>query len=327
MIIKIKNFILITKKNKCSNLGLVRVSDQLEHDINCLGIDSKYIYASAQNNIYADYRITAATTGVVSSFASRIVGIGGSTYTIPNAAVYQVADTVAQTGVTITNSYGLYIGNMADPVSGGSVTNSWGVYQSNSSNKNYFAGFVSIGSRSYSGVDNACLSVNGGNSQAAIIQIADNSKDVISCWNQSTSGSPNFISFYTENSPTARGSIYYSRGAGQVVYGVSSDVRLKENIVDAPSALEKINSVKIRSFDWKETGIHTDFGVVAQELVTVAPEAVVEGAENPEESIMGEKQYWQVDTSILVPAMIKAMQEQQAIIEDLKSRIEVLEAK
>jgi hypothetical protein len=40
-------------KKKCSNLGLFRVSEQLEHDINCLGNDSKYIYVSAQNNIYA----------------------------------------------------------------------------------------------------------------------------------------------------------------------------------------------------------------------------------------------------------------------------------
>jgi len=100
---------------------------------------------AAQNNIYADYRITAATTGVVSSFASRIVGIGGSTYTIPDAAVYKADPIVAQTGVTITNSYGLYIGNMSDPISGGSVTNPWGIYQATSSNKNYFAGDVGIG--------------------------------------------------------------------------------------------------------------------------------------------------------------------------------------
>jgi hypothetical protein len=29
------------------------VSDQLEHEISCLAIDSKYIYASAKNNVYA----------------------------------------------------------------------------------------------------------------------------------------------------------------------------------------------------------------------------------------------------------------------------------
>lgn len=34
-------------------MGLVRVSDQLEHEISCLGIDSKYIYAASRNNVYA----------------------------------------------------------------------------------------------------------------------------------------------------------------------------------------------------------------------------------------------------------------------------------
>lgn len=188
-------------------------------------------------------------------------------------------------------------------------------------------GYLSIGTRNYSGYGNACLSVEGGTSQAMVISVPNQSTDVISCWNQATAANPNLISFYTEGTPTARGSIYYNRGANQIVYGVSSDVRLKENIVDAPSALEKITSVKIRSFDWKETGTHTDFGVIAQELVTVAPEAVVEGAENIEEAVFGGKQYWQVDTSVLVPAMIKAIQEQQALITSLTARIEALESK
>jgi len=143
-------------------------------------------------------------------------------------------------------------------------------------------------------------------------------------WNNGTSGNNLFVEFGTETSYTGRGSITYNRAGGLTVYNTTSDQRLKQNIVNAPSALSKINSVQVRSFDWKETGNHVDFGVIAQELEQVAPEAVTQG-EDGENGFV--KRFWGVDTSALVPAMIKAIQEQQAIITDLKSRIEALENK
>jgi hypothetical protein len=109
-----------------------------------------------------------------------------------------------------------------------------------------------------------------------------------------------------------------------IVYGTSSDARLKENITDAGSGLAKLADVKIRSFDWKESGAHTDFGVVAQELQSVAPEAVLVGKDNEDGSI---KESWSVDSSILVPAMIKAIQELKAINDSLTARIVALESK
>jgi hypothetical protein len=119
---------------------------------------------------------------------------------------------------------------------------------------------------------------------------------------------------------TQRGSI--SSNGTLTSYNTTSDERLKENIVDAGSGLEKLANIKIRGFDWKENKIHQDFGVIAQELVTVAPEAVLQGDDNA--TI---KQNWQVDTSVLVPAMIKAIQEQQALIESLTTRLTALESK
>jgi hypothetical protein len=141
-------------------------------------------------------------------------------------------------------------------------------------------------------------------------------------WHNATSGNNLFVSFATETSYTSRGSIDYNRGANQTRYNTSSDQRLKENIVDAPSAIDLINSVKIRSFDWKETGFHVDYGVIAQELNEVAPDAVSEGIDNEDGTI---KQSWGVDTSVLVPALIKSIQEQQTIINDLTARITALE--
>ena len=93
-------------------------------------------------------------------------------------------------------------------------------------------------------------------------------------------------------------------------YNTSSDERLKENIVDAPSASTDVDAIKVRSFDWKSDGSHQKYGMIAQELKTVAPEAV-SAPEDPDE-ILG------VDYSKLVPMLVKEIQ-------SLRSRVAELE--
>jgi hypothetical protein len=93
-------------------------------------------------------------------------------------------------------------------------------------------------------------------------------------------------------------------------YNTSSDQRLKDNIVDAPSASDDIDAIQVRSFDWKADGSHQKYGMVAQELQSVAPEAVSEGA--TEEDMMG------VDYSKLVPMMLKEIQSLRARVAQLE---------
>ena len=63
-------------------------------------------------------------------------------------------------------------------------------------------------------------------------------------------------------------------GVSQVLYNISSDQRLKENIQDSDSASSLIDALQVRQFNWKADGSHQRYGLVAQELVTVSPEAV-----------------------------------------------------
>ncbi len=107
---------------------------------------------------------------------------------------------------------------------------------------------------------------------------------------------------------TTVGSISVSPSA--TAYNTSSDERLKENIADSDDAGSKVDAIQIRQFDWKADGSHQDYGVIAQELVEVAPEAVSEG--DTEEDMMG------VDYSKLVPMLIKEVQ-------SLRSRVAELE--
>ena len=101
-------------------------------------------------------------------------------------------------------------------------------------------------------------------------------------------------------------------------YNTSSDARLKSNIEDAASASDKIDAIQVRQFDWNETGNHQDYGLVAQELQPIEPLAVVGTPDSDE--MMG------IDNSKLVPMLIKAVQEQQATIKSLETRLAALES-
>lgn len=95
-------------------------------------------------------------------------------------------------------------------------------------------------------------------------------------------------------------------------YNTTSDERLKENITDSADAGSKVDAIQIRQFDWKADGSHQDYGVIAQELINVAPEAVSEG--DTEEDMMG------VDYSKLVPLLIKEVQALRSRVAELENK-------
>jgi len=107
---------------------------------------------------------------------------------------------------------------------------------------------------------------------------------------------------------TIVGSISVTSSA--TAYNTSSDQRLKDNIADADDAGSKIDSIQVRKYDWKADGSHQDYGMVAQELLEVAPEAV--SVPEDSEEMMG------VDYSKLVPMLIKEIQ-------SLRNRVAQLE--
>lgn len=106
-----------------------------------------------------------------------------------------------------------------------------------------------------------------------------------------------FIGFFYNGSGI--GSISQS-GTTAVLYNVTSDQRLKENIVDAPEFGSVIDSIQVRSYDWITDKTHQRAGFIAQELVNVAPEAVHQPT-NPDDMMA-------VDYSKLVPMLVKEIQ-------------------
>jgi hypothetical protein len=157
---------------------------------------------------------------------------------------------------------------------------------------------VLVGTTSTSGV-------TAGSNNGAYISGSSNS-----AFSRSTALNRAQIAFYNPNGLVGQ---IGTSGSG-TYYNTSSDVRLKDNIVDAPSASADIDAIQVRSFDWKVDGSHQKYGMVAQELQTVAPEAV-SAPEDPEE-MMG------VDYSKLVPMMVKEIQSLRARVAALESEEE-----
>ncbi|QJQ82609.1 tail fibers protein [Synechococcus phage S-SBP1] len=135
-------------------------------------------------------------------------------------------------------------------------------------------------------------------------------------------------------------------------YSQLSDVKLKENIVDANSQWDDLKAIQIRNWNFKaETGYetHTQIGVVAQEIETVSPGLVYETPdretvqisvldkngevvldENGEAVVTTEERDLgtvtkSVNYSVLYMKAVKALQEAQTRIETLETKVAALE--
>jgi hypothetical protein len=123
-----------------------------------------------------------------------------------------------------------------------------------------------------------------------------------------------YIQFLYNNAGSGNGQIN-GNGSGAAAFGSYSDERLKENISDIPPQLENICALRPVEFDYK-TGGH-QVGFIAQEMQEVYPD-VVGTASDEMLTITG----WSKTEARLV----KAIQEQQQMIETLQAKVAALEA-
>ena len=112
-------------------------------------------------------------------------------------------------------------------------------------------------------------------------------------------------------------------------YGSVSDVKLKENIVDASSQWDDIKAIQVRNYNFKEeTGYesHTQLGVIAQEIETVSAGLVSESPDRDEEGNDLGTVTKSVKYSVLYMKAVKALQEAQTRIEALEAKVAALES-
>jgi BMFP domain-containing protein YqiC len=118
-------------------------------------------------------------------------------------------------------------------------------------------------------------------------------------YNNSTIGT---ISINTASNPTG------------VVYGTTSDLRLKENIRPTVKGLNDLMRIQVSDFNFKSNPGTTETGFIAQQIYTVLPEVVTQGGANPATDP------WTVDYGRVTPLLTRAIQEQQGEINALKQQ-------
>lgn len=136
----------------------------------------------------------------------------------------------------------------------------------------------------------------------------------VSTKNSGTGTSNHLVNFRVGGSVgasgTASGAIA-ANGSSQAAFVAYSDERLKENIVSLPSQLEKIKSLRPVEFDYKDGSGH-QIGFIAQEMREVYSDCVGED----EEGILTIGGWNKTEARL-----VKAIQEQQAMIEALQAEV------
>jgi hypothetical protein len=270
-------------------------------------INPSYNYYDAYNHIF---RGLNGTYTHMTIDASGNVGIGTSS---PTGAKLQV---VAESGSNVlgvgTTTQGLFIKTTGTTVDYNSSGNSAGEHTFSTGNTERMridsSGRLLVNTTSQLGrvtVD------NGGNTTGVYVLQSNSGINHVGINVKSsyvTGGQTGTMIKFIQASDATVGTI--SSTITATAYNTSSDQRLKENITDASSASDDIDAIQVRQFDWKADGSHQKYGMVAQELQSVAPIAVTGDADSDE--MMG------VDYSKLVPMMLKEIQSLRARVAQLE---------
>ena len=105
----------------------------------------------------------------------------------------------------------------------------------------------------------------------------------------------------------------------------SSDSRLKRDIKTTRNGyIDDINKLRVVKYKWKnDENSGQELGLIAQEVEKIFPSLVVDN----EDAVGNGKTYKSLKYSILPTILLKGMQEQQKMIQELKAEIELLKNK
>jgi hypothetical protein len=134
------------------------------------------------------------------------------------------------------------------------------------------------------------------------------------CLNLGRANNGVMMQFYINGANTS-GGISTTQG-GTPVFFASSDERLKDNIVDHESELANVMSLRPTRWDWKKDEQGSGEGFIAQELEQTAWSDLVAEGEDGFKTVAG--------LGAVETRLIKAMQEQQVMIETLQAEVAAL---
>jgi len=140
------------------------------------------------------------------------------------------------------------------------------------------------------------------------------SSDLLVLNTTATSGTATAI-VYKDGALDVCGYVSMNATANTVTYVNSSDSRLKTNPRDF-SGIDIVKEIKPKKYERLSNLGVDEIGLYAQELNEVFPEAVAVGDEDVT------VKPWGIDYGRITPVLVKAIQEQQQIITDLKATVD-----
>ena len=138
-------------------------------------------------------------------------------------------------------------------------------------------------------------------------------------------GSPTISSYYgvlTTSASLYVGLPWAGLDCNASAFNITSDYRLKENVVKLTGAIDKLKNLKPVRFNFKNTE-KTVNGFIAHEVQEVIPEAVTGDKDALYED--GTEKYQGLDNGKIVPLLTAALQDAIVKIEQLETRIQTLE--
>jgi hypothetical protein len=162
------------------------------------------------------------------------------------------------------------------------------------------------------------FAVIGEGGTAIAASTSTNTVPTLFAYNSSDTNNAYVARFATGSGGDTRGEIYYN--GSQLVYGTSSDYRLKENVARFNDGIETIKQLRPVKYNWIENG-NEDIGFIAHEVQVVFPNAV--GGEKDAVDGNGKILPQTYDPSKLVPLLTAALQEAIGRIETLEGMVAV----
>ena len=157
------------------------------------------------------------------------------------------------------------------------------------------------------------------NGACALFKNAGNatSQDGIEVWFGKNDGTGTNTAFIANDGDGTNTGVLKTVG-GTFQLADTSDIRLKENIKDTTiKGIETVDKIKVRDFDWKKSGETVVGGLVANELKEVYSQAVDGDSDAVYDD--GKIKPMTVSRDVLVPLLVKAVQELTAKVEALEN--------
>jgi hypothetical protein len=305
------------------------------YDIGRDGADGLLAFNGAQSSPYVGYKWSTTGTERMRIDSSGNVGIGTTSAatklqvefssagtTIAGSPVFTLKNTSftnsCVTGVVAQNSAGgnaagIDFINVNQVTDGGGASGSIGLWTNSSGTKGYRiyadnSGNVLVGTTS--AVASTRMSVeriNGSGNEATIGFTSSG----VAKWKIGNNAPDSFVVYTPSNV-----GVYINAGATS--WTATSDERLKNITGNIENALDAVQTLRAVKFTWiADEENKSQVGLIAQDVQAVLPEIISEDAEG----------YLGIRYTETIPLLVAAIQEQQTIINDLKARVETLEAK